>query len=244
MNCEVESIFKMEISIDTSTKISGIALSESGRVIIELNWHCEQNHTVELMSNIKLLLERTQKDVKQVKAIFVALGPGSYNGLRAGVTTAKGLAYSLSVPIIGVSTLYLEAYPFFYPDISICAIQNAGRNEFAAAIYCIENNDVHTILPESILTIKEIAEEIKKKTIVVGELQQEVKTELKKLSEGNIIITQMENSGRRAAFLAESGWKKLLLNSVDDVQTIQPIYLRRPHITSPKDGRWQPQVMK
>ena len=82
----------MELAIDTSTDFASISLSCEGKTIAELTWHSGQNHTVELVPNITHLLNQTKLSPQSLGAIFVAKGPGSFNGLRVGMSTAKGFA--------------------------------------------------------------------------------------------------------------------------------------------------------
>src|SRR4030043_2225444 len=100
----------MELAIDTSTESCSIGLSHQGDTIAELTWHSGQNHTVELVPNIVRLLNPTKISTQSLRAVFVAKGPGSFNGLRVGISTAKGLAFSLSITMAGISTLEIEAY--------------------------------------------------------------------------------------------------------------------------------------
>ena len=104
----------MELAIDTSTDFAGIALSSEGDVITELTWHSPQNHTVELVPNIDKMLKQSNITPESLNAVFVAKGPGSFNGLRVAMSTAKGLAFSLNIPLIAISTLEVEAYPFAF----------------------------------------------------------------------------------------------------------------------------------
>ena len=83
----------MELAIDTATEIASIALSCAGEVQAEMSWHAGQNHTVELIPNLIHLLNQAKIELKGIDAIIVAKGPGSFNGLRVGVGTAKGLAF-------------------------------------------------------------------------------------------------------------------------------------------------------
>src|SRR4030043_300257 len=125
----------MELAIDTSTNFCSIGLSRQGETIAELTWRSEQSHTVELVPNIVRLLNQAKITPQSLRAVFVAKGPGSFNGLRVGISTAKGLALALSIPLVGISTLEVEAYPFAFTKLPICPIHNAGRGEIAAAVY-------------------------------------------------------------------------------------------------------------
>ncbi len=91
----------MELAIDTSTEIAGIALSSQGEIVAELTWHAGQSHTTELVPNLICILEQTKLNLKDINGVIVAKGPGSFNGLRVGMSFAKGLALSLHIPHSG-----------------------------------------------------------------------------------------------------------------------------------------------
>ncbi|MGD0855034.1 MAG: tRNA (adenosine(37)-N6)-threonylcarbamoyltransferase complex dimerization subunit type 1 TsaB, partial [Dehalococcoidia bacterium] len=110
----------MELAIDTSTDWAGLALSKEGISFSELTWKPGKNHTSELFPNLDNLLETARLDMKNLCAVFVAKGPGSYNGLRAGISAAKGLAFSLNIPMVAVNTLEMEAYPFAFTGLPLC----------------------------------------------------------------------------------------------------------------------------
>jgi len=99
----------MEIAIDTSTDTATIAISCAGVACAEMTWPVGHNHTVELVPNILHLLNDSKVTLHQIDAIIVARGPGSFNGLRVGVGTAKGLAFALGIPLVGIATLEVEA---------------------------------------------------------------------------------------------------------------------------------------
>jgi tRNA threonylcarbamoyl adenosine modification protein YeaZ len=100
----------MQLAIDTSTDIASLALVKDDQLIAELTWRCGQNHTIQLLPNLEYLLRQAKLDLRSVNGIIVARGPGSFNGLRVGLSTAKGLAFSLGIPVVAVSTLEAEAY--------------------------------------------------------------------------------------------------------------------------------------
>jgi len=100
----------MQLAIDTSTDTASLALVQDSEVLAELTWRCGQNHTTQLLPHLSHLLNQVNLSLQSASCIIVARGPGSYNGLRVGISTAKGLAFSLGIPIIGISTLEAEAY--------------------------------------------------------------------------------------------------------------------------------------
>ena len=159
----------MQIAIDTTTEYAGVALVNEGRIIGEMNWFCGQNHTIELLPRLTFLLHQARLEMKSATGIITALGPGSFNGLRVGVTTAKGLALSLDVPIVGVSSLSVEAYAHAATGLPVCAIHNAGREEVATATYRLLRGKWQRLAEERITTVEALCAEITTKTIFCGE---------------------------------------------------------------------------
>lgn len=224
----------MQLAIDTSTDTAGIALMEKGEVVAELTWHCGQNHTVQLLPNLTSLLRGMGLKLDSLEGIIVARGPGSFNGLRVGVSTAKGLAFSLGIPLVAVSTLEAEAYQHAGSGLPVCPIFNAGRDEIATATYQRKGNNWYQLAAEHITTLDTLCSEITTKTLFCGEFIPSITGELRKRLKHQAVIPSPAAGLRRAGFLAELGGKRLNSGDYDNPETLQPLYLRRPPITRPK----------
>jgi tRNA threonylcarbamoyladenosine biosynthesis protein TsaB len=227
----------MEIVIDTSTDISSLALVQGPEIIAELTWRCGQNHTVGLYPRLDFLLTSSGLDIKTADCIFVAKGPGSFNGLRVGVAAAKGLAFSLGIPIIGISTLESLAYQQAAAGFPVCVIQNAGREEIAVAVYQLKKRKGWCqVKEEHLTTLAGLQKEIKETTIFCGEITPVIAAQVKKLFKAKAIIPGPASQLRRAAYTAELGQQRLADNNYDNLATLQPLYLRRPPITERKNA--------
>jgi len=224
----------VQLAIDTSTDTASIALVQDGEVLAELTWRCGQNHTIELLPCLAHLLNQTKLSLQSTNCIIVARGPGSFNGLRVGVSTAKGLAFSLGIPIIGISTVEVEAYQHAETGLPICPIFNAGRGEIATALYQKKGNKWRQFTTEHITTVEALCSQIKTKTIFCGEFIPLIATQLRKQLKQRAVIPLPAASFRRASFLAELGQQRLKAGKYDNPATLQPLYLRRPPITKPK----------
>src|SRR5262249_88991 len=99
------------LAIDTSTALASVALYD-GRVLAEATSIAGQDHSRQLLPRIEDLLGAVQRSKSDLTALGVALGPGSFNGLRVGIATAKALAFARGLPIVGIETLRVTAYPF------------------------------------------------------------------------------------------------------------------------------------
>jgi tRNA threonylcarbamoyladenosine biosynthesis protein TsaB len=223
----------MELAIDTSTDSCSIGLSQQGETIAELTWHSGQSHTVELVPNVVSLLNQNKTSPQFLTAVFVAKGPGSFNGLRVGISTAKGLALALNIPLVGISTLEIEAYPFAFTGLPLCPIHNAGRGEIATALYQ-QTDDWHCLAEEHITTVDALCQQIKRKTLFCGEIPPSVIERLQQKLDTRAIIPDAAARSRHATFLTALGWQRLNRGNIANPATLQPLYLRQPPITERK----------
>lgn len=222
---------KMELAIDTSSETASIALAEKGEVRAELTWHCGRNHTAELMPNLTHLLSQAKASLETLSGVIVARGPGSFNGLRAGMATAKGLAFALSIPLIGIGTLEVEALPHATRGLPICSLFDAGRGEVAAALFHAKRGKLIKIQEEHITTLEALCPQITRRTLFCGRITAEMSSQIEKLLGRRALVLRGGPFLRRAGFLAALGWRRLERGDHDDPATLQPLYLRRPAIT-------------
>ena len=227
----------MLVAIDTSTDIAGLALWRDDRITAELNWLCGPSHSTQLLPSLDRLLKQTGLSLDEAECIIVARGPGSYNGLRVGISSAKALAYSLGIPVIGISTLEAEAYQHAGTGLPVCPLFNAGREEIAAAAYQMKAGHWQQLSEERLTTLDELYSGITEKTLFCGEFVPAIAEELKKRLKEKALIPSPAGLLRRAGFLAELGQKKFVKGDFDDPASLQPHYFRGPSITKPKAAK-------
>lgn len=227
----------MQIAIDTSTDTAGLALVENGRILAELTWNCGKNHSVQLLPNLNYLLEQNSLSLESADCIIVARGPGSYNGLRVGISTARGLAYSLGIPVVGISTLEVEAWQHAGTGLPVCPVLNAGREEVATALYQAVDATWTQLEEEHLSTLDDLYSGIQVKTVFCGEYVYKIADELKTKLGDNALIVSPVTGLRRPGFLAELGLKRIEAGDFDDTATLQPHYFRGPSITKPNPGK-------
>lgn len=129
---------KYLLHIETSTKVCSVALSLDGKLIrVKESNELEYSHGENLTLFIASVLEDSKVSLNDLAAISVASGPGSYTGLRIGVSTAKGLCYALGIPLIAVDALFSLAQLAHekHSDINLCPVIDARRMEVFNAIY-------------------------------------------------------------------------------------------------------------
>jgi len=224
----------MELAIDTSTDTASLALIQDGQVLAELTWRSGQNHSTQLLPNLNHLLNQSKLHLQSLTGIIVARGPGSFNGLRVGISTAKGLAFSLGIPIVGISSLEAEAYQYAEIGLPVCPIFNAGRGEIATALYQKKRNKWCQLTAEHITSVDTLCSEIATRTVFCGEFIPTIASQLRERLGQKAVIPPSVTMLRRASFLAELGLTRLQAGNYDNPATLQPLYLRRPSITKAK----------
>jgi len=224
----------MQLAIDTSADTASLALADKGRILAEASWCCGRNHTLELLPRLNKLLGQNSLDINSLDAIMVATGPGSYNGLRVGISTAKGLALGLDIPIIGLSTLEATAYMHADTGLPICPLIDIRRNEIAAALFQKRGGEWLKLKDEYITTLEGLYSQIKGKTVFCGDYTSLIKNELQNRLGTKAVIAASVSESSLASVLISLGSKRLKAGGYSRPAGLQPLYLRQPAITMPR----------
>lgn len=217
------------LGIETATSVISVALMDDDRLVVEYLINNPKTHSVNLMPLIKNALTEADATPEQLEAIAVSLGPGSFTGLRIGISTAKTLAQVWGLPVVGVNTLEALAYPFTGLKGYLCPVLNARKNEVYAAVYETGDNILTCRLGPLALTPLELATKLR----TIGQ-------SLALLGEGVLIyhhIWQEYLTGKviylpaiayfpRGAAIAALGRKILQANGGIDPVQLKPYYLR------------------
>ncbi len=215
----------MLLALDTSTREIGVALYEEDRVLNETVWYTTSYHTVELAPAVVQALERAGRGVDQLRAIGVALGPGSFTSLRVGLAFAKGLALVRQIPVIGIPTLDIVASAQPIQEMPLAAVVEAGRGRLAVGWYHPVGEAWHLVDEITIMTPQELTSLIQRPTLICGELPVETRRVLRRKYR-NARVASPARSLRRPSFLAELAWRRWQEGQVPDPATLAPIYLR------------------
>ncbi|MFS0674415.1 tRNA (adenosine(37)-N6)-threonylcarbamoyltransferase complex dimerization subunit type 1 TsaB [Ornithinibacillus sp. 179-J 7C1 HS] len=123
------------LAMDTSNQALGVAILKDKEIVGEVVTNIAKNHSVRLMPAIEHLMKEVNLTPKELGKVVVAKGPGSYTGVRIGLTTAKTLAWSLNIPVVGVSSLEALAYRAMFSDTLICPFFDARRGLVYTGLY-------------------------------------------------------------------------------------------------------------
>jgi tRNA threonylcarbamoyladenosine biosynthesis protein TsaB len=221
----------MLLAIDSSTANASVALYD-GRLHAEATWGAGRDHSRQLLPRIEELLAATGVTRDDLSVVGVAIGPGSFNGLRVGLATAKAICLARNLPIVGVDTLRAAAYQFRSTFRPVRPLYDAGRGEVATGLFQASEGLFGTIEEPRLATLDQALASSPPRTFFCGELKAPWREEIAARF-GTESMAGPAEEPRRAGYLAELAWRQFGAGLVDDVATIQPIYLRRPAITTP-----------
>ena len=214
----------MLVAIDTSTQWIGIALYDGWQVLAEHVWRSKNYHTIELLPAIADMLEKCQVKPKELTGVGVAMGPGSFTGLRIGLSAAKGLALGRNLPVAGVPSL--EVLVASQPGLRrpMIAMLQVGRGRYAWARFRYKNPRWGQISETQVDAVKAIAKTITSPVYGVGELGAEERQFMGRKWKTSQLAPASQCL-RRPSVLAELAWEKLQVGHFDDNATLSPIYV-------------------
>lgn len=222
------------LHIETSTNVCSVALSNNGSTIFSIANNDGQNHAAMLSLFIQQAIEKAAESNLKLDAVAVSEGPGSYTGLRIGVSTAKGLCYGYEIPLIAVNTLEIlctEAVKkqSIEENALLCPMIDARRMEVYTAIYTSSLNLKQDTTPE-IITEKSFADFLEKNTVYfLGNGAEKCSSVITHTNAR--FIANVEPLAENMIMLAE---KKYRARDFADVAYFEPFYLKEFQATTPK----------
>ena len=214
----------MLLAIDTSTAQIGLALYDGATVPGELVWQSRAHHTEQLAPALAGLLKRVGVTMDSVKAVGVAIGPGSFTSLRVGLAFVKGLSLARHIPLIGIPTLDIVAAPIPLADRKLAAVVQAGRGRLAVGWYKPTESGWQAYGPAMSMTAEELEKKIRKPVIICGELTAEDRHCLARKFK-NVRLATPAQCVRRPGVLAEIAWNHWQAGKTDAAAALAPIYL-------------------
>lgn len=214
----------MILAIDTATRSAGLAVHDGYAVRAEFTWDTSDHHTVELMPRIVELLDQINVSIDQISGLAVAIGPGSFTGVRVGVAAAKGLALARSIPLVGVRSTDILAYAVRGCQPPVVVVVRAGRGRWIAARY-VKDGEWRQDGDFGLTTADVIGADWNMTTTLCGELSEGEQKIVQQRLGDRVQLLPPAFSLRRAGFLAELAWQRIQHGQIDDPATLQPIYL-------------------
>jgi len=156
------------LALDTATKSCSVAVMNAGSLAAELITLNDETHSKHLMKLVRKVLGMASLRVGELDGLAVTIGPGSFTGLRIGISTIKGMAHALDKPVVGISSLDALAWQCVDRSFLICALLDARHGEVYSATYRFRDETLTRISREEAITPIAAAEGIKEPCIFIG----------------------------------------------------------------------------
>ncbi|MBI3013849.1 MAG: tRNA (adenosine(37)-N6)-threonylcarbamoyltransferase complex dimerization subunit type 1 TsaB [Candidatus Tectomicrobia bacterium] len=157
------------MSVDTSTLQGSVALAQDGRVVSERRVGSSSSHARTLLTIIDGVLTSQSLKPRDLGALVATAGPGSFTGLRIGISTVKGLAYGLGIPAVGVPTLDAMASRMDHPDLQLCPLLDARKSEVYCGFYRCQGERIEKVTEAMVLPPAKLCPMICEPTLFFGE---------------------------------------------------------------------------
>lgn len=221
----------MILAINSSTLQYSIALmSEAGILIAEYILLPSGSGFTGFMPAMDSLFKSSRTVPDDIKCIAVATGPGSFTGLRVGLSAAKGMAYSLDIPVVGISGIEALAAGISNTQFYICSMVTSRRDEVFFALFKQDNGALIRKTEDKSLKLKEIGTIIKEPTIIIGNDYKKQKSIISEAGSEYAIYARKEQWNLRASSVGALGLRRFHSGDFDDIRDMVPRYLRPPDI--------------
>ncbi|MDD5450583.1 MAG: tRNA (adenosine(37)-N6)-threonylcarbamoyltransferase complex dimerization subunit type 1 TsaB [Desulfovibrionales bacterium] len=215
------------LAVDTSTHTGSAALTDNGAVLAEYSLFSNETHSRRLLQAVEHLLAQTGLAFNDIDGLAVAIGPGSFTGIRIGLATFKGLALATGKPVVGISSLDALAANFPVADRPVFPVIDARKKEvFTAAYYPNEDGRLIKTSPELALSPQDLVTRIKERVILVGDGARSYGEFFKKELGDKAFFAPGPFSFIRASNVAFLAAEKFKAGEQADIVTMVPAYIR------------------
>ncbi len=223
------------LAIETTTHSGGIAIVEKDVVRASLILNVPRTHSQRLLRDIDFLLTECELEVANIDGIAVSLGPGSFTGVRIGLACAKGLAFASGKPLVGISTLEALAIRSAERGILLCPVLDARRGEVFAAGYRLDaaGYKLSMVLPGRAEPLDRFLERIEEPALFSGDGSLKFQGVIKEHLGDMARFAPADRNLPSAIEVAILGQARLASGEVDDIASLQPVYLRAPDARLP-----------
>lgn len=228
------------LAIDSSSIAGSVAYIKEDKLIGEYYLCDKLTHSQTIMPMLEHLTKLIKFDLKTLDAIAVTSGPGSFTGLRIGVTAAKVLAFTLKVPIIGVPTLDSLAYSFSFTDYFICPIMDARRSQVYTALYQWKEDKLERLTDYLAIDLNEYLEKLQlkqNKIIFIGDGIKPYEEMIREQLKDQAVFAPTFLSQQRASVLAAVAMQYYREGKTEDPSLFVPMYLRKSQAEREREAK-------
>jgi len=214
------------LAVDTATRVCSVAVVENKVLLAELTVNHGHTHSTHLIPMIEVLLSQCRMAVHELDGFAVTIGPGSFTGLRIGLSTIKGLAFSLAKPAAGVSALDALAYQFPCARGPICPMIDARKGEVYAAGYTFQNGVLNQNWPAMAVSPEHVVTAMSDACLYVGNGARLYRDQIVELAGSCAGFAPAGQDDIRAATVGILGAQQLSQGQPTPLSQLNPWYIR------------------
>lgn len=218
------------LAMDTSSMVASVALIDDEKILGEITFNYKKQHSTILIPMVDRLLTSLDMDIRDVDSVACACGPGSFTGLRIGVSTAKGLCHGAGKPLIGVPTLDGLAYNMAYAPGIICPIMDALRDNVYVSMYRWNKDAMARLQDYMAISVDELIQKLNiygENIIFLGDGALIQKERLKKEMGDRAQFAPPHLRLQKASSIGYCALKRLQKGDIDNYLNFAPFYLRK-----------------
>lgn len=215
------------LALDTATSSCSVAVTDDGSLSAELTLRKNQTHSKHLMEMLDSVLAIAGFGVGDLDGFAVTIGPGSFTGLRIGISTIKGLAFAVDKPVVGISSLETLAWQCADRSNLICPLLDARKAEVYCATYRFDKDDLVQQTPARAVEPEVAVREITEPCVFIGSGAQLYRQKIKKVLGGMAHFGPPGQDIIRASSVAFLSMKRFKVHDTDGVADLIPHYIRK-----------------
>jgi tRNA threonylcarbamoyladenosine biosynthesis protein TsaB len=215
------------LAVDTSTRACSVAVVDQDRLACEITTGPTGTHSTHLMSLIRMALTVAEMELQGLDGLAVCVGPGSFTGLRIGVSTVKGLAFATAKPVAGVSSLESLAQPCLPWPHLICAMLDARQDEVYAARYRARDGCLEREGREAVLSLEDALDGIHEACLFVGDGARRYRGPIGSKLGPQALFPAPSQDIIRASTVAALAQRQFAGKEIEDLDHLVPRYLRQ-----------------
>jgi tRNA threonylcarbamoyladenosine biosynthesis protein TsaB len=216
------------LGLDTATLCGSLGIIDDDEVVAEYALRREETLSARLLPAIQTLLAEARLDLHEIDGIAVSLGPGSFTGLRVGLSAVKGLALATEMPVAGIPTLDALACNLPFTPYQICPLLDARKGQIYTALYKNRAGGLHEqVTPYQVLSPAALIEAIPhQETVFLGDGVEVCRELITQQLAEKALFAPLHLGFLRGTTVAELGLRRILRGERDDISSLVPIYVR------------------
>jgi len=215
------------LGVETATRVGSVAIVNDEGIIGECTLNVSLNHSERLLPLIDQLLKNTDMPFSRIDGLVVSLGPGSFTGLRIGISTIKGLSLASEKPIVGISTLDGLAHNYPFAETLVCPMLDARKKEVFAALYRWNaSGELRKITSDLAISPQKLLQKINERVLFLGDGSRIYESLIKEFLGTKALFASPYLRHPRAATIACLGLEELKKGNILAINTVTPRYIR------------------